>query len=140
MTPDLNPITAEVEFTWGGDLRTFRLTIPNCLALEEKCKCGLAEIRERLTSDRWHVVDVVEPLRLGLIGAGVDGKKARELVDTYCGDGQLQKNSLAAFIVVTAAMAAPENEPSVGKAPAPVESREPAIGSPLPSSTGTPPR
>ncbi|EJW12733.1 hypothetical protein A33M_1703 [Rhodovulum sp. PH10] len=105
-----------IDLVWGGDERRFRLAIDQCLALEERRGCGLAEIRQRLATDRWHIDDIRETLRLGLIGGGVDGKLARELIDRHCGAGKLYDGVIVALAVITAAVVSPRAEPPVGKA------------------------
>lgn len=121
-----------VSIVWGGDERTFRLAIDQCLALEEKRGCGLRELWMRLGSDGWYVEDIRESIRLGLLGAGVEPKEARRLVDLHCSDGHLFKSVLAAFTIVSAAIAAPEGEQQVGKEGA---AAAPGTDSPLPPST-----
>lgn len=131
-------VDATIEFTWGGDLRTFRLAIAQCLALEEKRSCGLAEVKGRLEADKWYIDDVRQPLRLGLIGAGTDAKQAQKLVDEFCADGKLMDSVLAAYAVICAAISAPANEPPVGKQTAATDTTE-ANASPPPLSTASEP-
>lgn len=120
-----------IDLLWGGDERRFRLAIAQCLALEERRGCGLREIWHRLGSDRWAVDDVRETIRLGLIGGGTEPKAAAALVETFCGDGQLYAGVIVAFSIISQAIAAPADEPPVGKAGA---AAAPETGSPPPPS------
>lgn len=128
-------VDGSVTFTWGGDERRFRLPIDQCLALEEKRGCGLAEIRMRLVEGRWYVADVRETIRLGLMGVGVEALPARQLVDEFCSDGRLQESVLAAVVIVSAALVSPENEPAVGNGEAAAGTPGGQDASPLPRST-----
>ncbi|QPC43488.1 gene transfer agent family protein [Kaustia mangrovi] len=121
---------ASVTFTWAGDERTFRLAIKEALALEDRRDCGLAEIAGRLSSARWRIDDIREPLRLGLIGAGLDAAKARKLVEDNVVPGRLAEHVLAARAVLMASLVGDPNEP-VGKEEAAEETGE----SPPPAST-----
>lgn len=113
-----------ITLTWAGDERLFRLDIAGLLALQDACGAGPAEIAGRLMNGTWRVNDPREVLRLGLIGGGENGAKARKLVDDNAGPGQLANSALCAYVVVMAAIQGVEDDP-VGKdeevAPAPVE-------------------
>lgn len=56
---------------------------------------------------------VTEPIRLGLIGGGMEAVKALKLVRDYVGPGQLAENVAIAYAVLgVAIMGAPEDTPS----------------------------
>lgn len=100
---------------WGDEERTFRLGIKQLLTLEENCRAGVSEILARLMGNRWTIKDVQEPLRLGLIGAGMDIVDAKGLVDRYAGPGNLYASLLASVKVLGDAVQAPEGEEVPGK-------------------------
>jgi hypothetical protein len=119
-----------IEIDWGGDLRTFRLDIDRLIALQDACGAGPYEILTRLSSGRWLVQDIKETLRLGLMGGGVEGKKARDLADQAVQPGSILQHVQTAQAVLMASLVGDPNEP-VGKNPPAEETDD----SPLPAST-----
>lgn len=66
---------------WQGGEHDFCLAaIGNILQLEQTCGDGIAKIYARLASSTWGINDVREPIRLGLIGAGMPPADAIKLV------------------------------------------------------------
>ncbi|WP_342643445.1 gene transfer agent family protein [Rhodoligotrophos ferricapiens] len=125
-----------VSLVWAGDEREFRLGIDECLALEERRNTGLGEVLYRLSTNAWRIEDIRETLRLGLIGAGVEGKKARELVEAQVSPGKLAMHVLTAQAVLLAAIAGDANDAGddEGKAEAATDVTE-LNGFPPPPST-----
>jgi hypothetical protein len=77
-------IAAEVELAWADGTYLFALKLKQIEELQRLCNAGLGEIAQRLLVERrWRVSDVVETIRLGLVGGGLPAVRARELVDTY---------------------------------------------------------
>lgn len=77
-------IAAEVELAWADGTYLFALKLKQIEELQRLCGAGLGEIAQRLlVEERWKVCDIVETLRLGLIGGGTLPIRARELIDTY---------------------------------------------------------
>lgn len=128
-------MSLDASFTqvWAGDERVFRLGIGELLALEEKRDLGCAEILNRISSAQWRIADVKEPIRLGLMGGGVEAKRAKELVEDNVVPGRLLEAAVLARNILLAALVAPSDEP-VGKDDAATEAPE-ANASPLPHST-----
>ena len=56
--------------TWVGGEHVFDLRIGELRRLQEVCDAGPEEVLNRLRRGTWRVDDLIEPLRLGLIGAG----------------------------------------------------------------------
>lgn len=77
-------IAAEIELDWADGKYLFALKLKQIEELQRLCGAGLGEIAQRLLVDRrWRVSDVVETIRLGLVGGGMPAVRARELIDTY---------------------------------------------------------
>jgi hypothetical protein len=76
-------IAAEVVLNWADGDYLFALKLKQIEELQRLCRAGLGEIAQRLFSGRWYAADVVETIRLGLIGGGLPPARARELVETY---------------------------------------------------------
>ncbi|WLB14984.1 gene transfer agent family protein [Bradyrhizobium japonicum] len=121
------------ELTWAGDQRRFRLGIDELLALQDKLDAGPAEIAGRLREGAWRVQDLQEIFRIGLIGGGLEPKKAKALIDAHIVPGRLASHVLMAWAIVANAIHGDEADP-VGK---PEAETEAPIGSPQPPSTET---
>lgn len=128
---------ARVEIDWADGRHAFRLGIGELEELQEKTGAGPVEVLRRLFHGTWKVAEVREPLRLGLIGAGMNAAEALKLVNRYCGPGQLTDGVVPAMQVVNAALSGAPEEP-VGNAAAAREAEAPASptgASPSPPST-----
>jgi hypothetical protein len=96
----------------------FLLSVTGSIELQEKCKAGFGAIFGRVchgvyfTEDKemvgfpldaqFHVDDLLNTIRLGLIGGGLDPIKAKRLVEDYCYPAQPMKGTweLAAAILM----------------------------------------
>lgn len=76
-------IAAEVVLNWADGDYLFALKLKQIEELQRLCRAGLGEIAQRLFSGRWYAADVVETIRLGLVGGGLPAVRARELIETY---------------------------------------------------------
>jgi hypothetical protein len=84
----------EVWLEFGDGEYLFKLKLPQLAELQEKCDAGIGTIYMRVMLGDYHAADLIESIRLGLIGgnkAVVDDKeidvsdaKARKLVIRYC--------------------------------------------------------
>lgn len=55
---------------WVGGQHRFLLRIGELRALQKACDAGPEEVFNRLRFGSWRIDDVIEPIRLGLIGSG----------------------------------------------------------------------
>ncbi|KSV79568.1 hypothetical protein N185_00115 [Sinorhizobium sp. GW3] len=69
------------EIVWPGGEHAFRLGIGELRAIEQKCEAGCAVVMMRLLSSAWKIDDVIQPLRLGLIGGGLHEREATKELD-----------------------------------------------------------
>lgn len=69
------------EIVWPGGSDSFRLGIGELRALEKACDAGCAVVLARLLSTAWKIDDIYQPIRLGLIGAGMDAKAATDRME-----------------------------------------------------------
>lgn len=129
---------AEVTLTFAdGDYR-FRLPWGQLIQLQEKCDAGPPEIMARLLSNLWRVHEISETIRLGLIGGGLEPKKALKLVREYVEARPLMENLEIAQRVLGAAMVGVADEPpgeSVGEDQAAASTTSPTEKSDSPPST-----
>lgn len=118
-------MSADASFTqvWAGDERIFRLGIGELLALEEKRDLGCAEILNRISMGQWRIADLKEPIRLGLMGGGVEAKKSRELVEAHVVPGKLLEAAILARAILLSALVGDTRE-QVGKSEAAAEAPE----------------
>jgi hypothetical protein len=68
---------------FGEEEHPFALTPETIAELERKLNAGIAEIYGRVMGARFRFGDLVEIIRLGLIGGGMNPQAAMALVDTY---------------------------------------------------------
>ena len=68
---------------WGDGDHRFRLRIGELRELEAKREAGAFEIYSRLANGSWRVDDIIEVLRLGLIGGGTAPVLALGLTSKY---------------------------------------------------------
>lgn len=81
---------------WVGGEHVFDLRIGELRRLQEVCEAGPEEVLNRLRSGTWRVDDLIEPIRLGLIGSGaMDGPAASAFVT-----GLFDRHPKAAFKLV----------------------------------------
>jgi hypothetical protein len=124
-------VDAKINLTWGDGEHEFRLGLKEWFELQEKCGSGLIEVMDRLATRRWKVEDIREPLRLGLIGAGMVPVDAFTLVKRYVDERPLMESVPVAFAVIAAAIVgAPEDE-EAGKKKSEAESDGPDTSQPL---------
>ncbi len=69
------------DIVWSGGEHRFHLGIGQLKALQKKCDAGPMWIFLRMGKGEWFVEDIVETVRLGLIGGGMSDKEARKLVE-----------------------------------------------------------
>ncbi|WP_300535996.1 gene transfer agent family protein [uncultured Mameliella sp.] len=94
-----------VKLTWAGGEHRFCLRMGELRGLQKSRDAGPEEILTRLRMGRWHVDDMVQVLRWGLIGAGemdadAAGPFVTELVDLH----PLSQFKLTAIAVLIHAM------------------------------------
>lgn len=104
-----------VDITWAGGEHTFLLTIDLLRALEDKCDAGPAWVMARLGSGQWRVDDVIQPIRLGLEGGGLDKETARKLVKRHVEDRPLTESVLTAQAILMAALYGGEDDTDQGE-------------------------
>lgn len=95
------------------------LRIDELIQLQEKLGAGPNVIAMRLLQGEWLVNDLIEVIRLGLIGGGMGQREAYDLVHRVIAPGYLVDYAALAGQVIFAAMSGVEDEPFTGEAEAP---------------------
>lgn len=127
-----------IDLTWAGDEREFRLANGQVFALQDERKCGIYELHTRFLSGKWLLEDVIEVLRQGLLGAGVESRIAKRLIEEHVVSGRYAEHALVARLILTAALVGSEME-ELGKAEGGEEAPKRAGLSPQPPSMETAP-
>lgn len=89
-----------VDLTWQGGESNFLLTIDLLRALEKHCDAGPNYVLNRLLTGEWRVDDIIQPIRLGLEGGGLDKEDARRLVRLHIEDNFSVKHVLLAKAIL----------------------------------------
>lgn len=69
------------EIVWPGGEHSFRLGIGELRAIEQKCDAGCSVVFGRLLGMQWKIDDVIQPIRLGLIGGGMAERDAQRVLE-----------------------------------------------------------
>lgn len=113
--------TGKVTAAFGDGKHEFFLDVDLLEELQEKTNCGPEHLYFRMTQPGfdggWRAKDVIETLRLGLIGGGMEPVKALVLLERYASGGQLMAAKAVAIVVLATALVGPaEDEPKVAPA------------------------
>lgn len=71
---------------FGDGEKTFTLTDPMIEELQHKTGLGIGALFLRMAASQFRVADIVEVIRVGLIGGGTNPAEAQRLVDGYAKD------------------------------------------------------
>jgi len=121
---------------WIGGEHRFLLRLGELRALQKNCNAGPEEVLTRIRFGSWRIDDVIEPIRLGLIGSGeMTASEAGPFVT-----GLVEKHPKALFkltageILVASLFGEDEGEDDAGKPGAGEASPESGVS---PASTAT---
>ena len=103
---------------WPGGEHPFRLGIEELRALQQKTDCGPEFLLMRLRSGQWHVDDLAETLRLGLIGGGMDQNAALKVVRDAFERTPMIAFKVPALTVLMAGVYGPAEDPAGEDSPA----------------------
>ncbi|MGE0213997.1 MAG: gene transfer agent family protein [Parvibaculaceae bacterium] len=135
--------SANITLDFGDGTYPFALTWGGLMELQEKCDAGPFVIYDRLANLTCKVEDIREPIRIGLIGGGMQPVPALKLVQQYVEKRPLVENRIVAQAILSVAIVgAPEEE--VGKKAETADQSgstiSPTERSDSPSSSGSEPR
>ena len=95
---------------WADGEHKFRLRIKELRELQDKCDAGPAQIMMRLVQHTWRVDDILQAIRLGLIGGGATPTDALLLVKRYVEERPLGENVVIAAEIIAAAISGDPKE------------------------------
>jgi len=112
------PKNGEITRFVGNDEYLLRLRIGELRALQSELNSGPPAILFRLQMGAWMVDDVIEPIRLGLIGGGMSHREAKALVTNYIVDGYLvEYQTVALHLLMAALIGDKDDQAPPGEAP-----------------------
>ena len=103
-----------VVISWPGGEHRFALPLGRLRALQGTTNAGPEEIFNRFRTGTWRADDVLETLRQGLIGGGMEQEEAGPLIARIGEQHGLIDLKLAAYKVIGAALFNPDDD-RVGK-------------------------
>jgi len=102
------------EVPFNGRRTFFRLTWRELMKIQEACDAGPYVVLDRLVSGRWHLQDIAEVIKWGLIGGGLSQAAAIELVESEV-EGRPPLENLVVAQKVLGAGVIGSSEEDVGK-------------------------
>lgn len=124
---------ARVTFDWADGVYSFRMAFGQLVELQEKCDAGPYLILQRLHAGNWRVEDILQPIRLGLIGGGMEPAAAVKLTRRYIEERPITENIQYAVAILTAALLGAPDE-KVGESEAANQTGDPSTISPTENS------
>ncbi|ODN68853.1 gene transfer agent family protein [Methylobrevis pamukkalensis] len=99
----------------GDAERTFALPVPMIVALEKATGHGIGTLAARLFQGVFSWADLVETIRLGLIGGGTDPKDAAGIIDAWVNNRPIAETlPLTVAVLETCYFGAPQEVASDG--------------------------
>lgn len=130
---------AKIALDWADDTYQFRLAWGQLVELQEKCDAGPYVVLQRLMEGTWRMQDVAEPIRLGLIGGGMEPVKALKLVRDYVHGRPPVESLLHAQAILSAGVVgAPDELPKKKARKKSGSTTSPTVSSASPNSTEQP--
>jgi len=96
---------------FGDGEKTFALTPALIPELERTTGNGIGALFNRITAREFRFHDVLETVRLGLIGGGTTPKEAADLIATYGVNRPISETLAIAITLLSVVMFGPEDQP-----------------------------
>ncbi|RVG25037.1 gene transfer agent family protein [Sinorhizobium meliloti] len=87
---------------FGDGEKTFTLTDTVIAELQHKTGLGIGALFLRMSASQFHMADIIEVIRLGLIGGRVNPQEAQRLVDAYAKDRPIDETLPLALDILDA--------------------------------------
>jgi len=100
-----------INLMWGGGAHDFALPLGELRALQDATNKGPEELLETLVSRTWRIEDVIQVIKFGLCGGGMDRKDAAPLASNTVEERPYLESSLLAKAIMTVALYGPEDDP-----------------------------
>jgi hypothetical protein len=123
MIENNQPRTGKVTAHFAEGKRVLQLRIGELITLQEIRKSGPFAMLTRFREGTWLVQDIIETVRLGLIGGGMPYEEAQTFVERIIICGYIMEHLPTAMTVIYAALSGvPEDDEEPGEPKAPVTS------------------
>ena len=100
-----------VRLNWVGGEHDFALRIGELRSLQDSCNAGPEQVMVRLQNGSWRVNDIIEPIRLGLIGASeMTTAEAGPFVTNIFNQHNRLELKMTAFAIMVDALIGPEED------------------------------
>lgn len=100
----------------GDGEKSFSLTPEMIMELERKTNSAIGSVYGRFMNAQFHFIDIVEIIRLGLIGGGTSPTEAETLVEAYVKPRPIMETMPLAFDILDLAWNGTPAEPAVAVA------------------------
>lgn len=100
-----------IELVWAGGEHSFLLRIDELRALQQKCDAGPEYILNRLHTKQWLVDDVVETIRLALMGGGMASEDCKKIIKQHIISQPLSQFVITAQLALANALYGVEDDP-----------------------------
>jgi len=97
----------------GDGEKKFALKPEMIMELERKTGSGIAALYQRFARQNFYFSDILETVRLGLIGGGLAPLNAQQLVDTYVKPFPVMANYPLAFDILDVAWSGVPEAPAI---------------------------
>ena len=116
----------EVLLDFGDGEHLFRLPLRMLAELQERRQAGLGAIYKRVMLGDFYAEDLVETIRCGLIGGGMEGPAAKKMIERYCSEWPVEIWHTHAIAILGACLHGYEDKSAEGKPKATVSSTSPS--------------
>jgi hypothetical protein len=125
-----------IHLIWAGGEHDFALGIGELRALQQQCNAGPEEVLMRILDGKWRIDDLVQTIRLGLVGSGAfDAQASIALVDGLLSAHPPMRLKQTALAVLSVALMGVEGdqpgEQTGARAAAPENGRFPTSTAPV---------
>lgn len=100
-----------ITLNWAGGEHEFALRIGELRALQQNCDAGPEEVLNRIRLGTWKIDDLIEPIRLGLVGSGaMNGPEAGKFVTGLFDKHPKAEFKLTALAILAASLLGVEDD------------------------------
>lgn len=126
----------KISLLWAGGENDFALGLGQLRALQTSCDAGPETLLKRMGSGDWRVDDIIETLRLGLVGGGMESKLATPLVMRLVEVHPWIEFRETAYRILGAALVGVKDDPLGETSPAPEATTGESGNSPVTTEPG----
>ncbi|MEG4645194.1 tail tube GTA-gp10-like protein [Paracoccus pantotrophus] len=118
---------ARVVMRWAGGEHAVRLGIAEAEVIQQHTDCGPEFLLNRISLGQWELPHLMEVIRNGLIGGGMDEVDAKRLVDRVVAQQPWIALKRPAMEILSLALYGPPDDPVGEGLPAGDQTQEPSL-------------